>query len=390
MKKRVLLGMSGGVDSSVAAIILLKKGYEVVGVTLKLCPNEYSNLNGIKTCCSVNDVFDARKVSYSLGIDHLVMNFTEIFKKKVINKFVDEYLKGKTPNPCVYCNKYIKFEALLQRAKELNFDYIATGHYANIEYSNKAKRYLLKKSKAKKDQSYVLYNLTQEQLSKTLFPLANLEKSEIRKIALDYGLHVADKPDSQEICFVPDNNYSEFIKNFNKKEFVPGKFTDLEGNFLGTHRGIPFYTLGQRRGLGIALGKHMYVAKINPTENTIVLCDEDHRYIKSVIVDKLNFISVSGINEKIRAQVKIRYQSHTVSATLEPMKDFECDENNGSKNSGISGPKSTKEIYEETKKIKIIFDEKQKLTAPGQSAVFYDGDTVIGGGIISEVFLYNQ
>lgn len=364
MKKRVLLGMSGGVDSSAAAIILQEKGYEVVGATLKLRPDKCDTVNGSKTCCSINDILDARRVAYKLGLDHIVLNFTQSFEKKVINNFVDEYLKGKTPNPCIYCNKHVKFVALMQRAKELDFDYIATGHYANIEYSDKAKRFLLKKSKSSKDQSYVLYNLTQEQLSRTLFPLGDLDKGEIREIALKHGLHIASKPDSQEICFVPDNNYSEFIKNFTKKEFSPGKFIDLDGNTLGMHKGIPCYTLGQRRGLGISFGKYMYVAKINPNENTITLCDEAHRYIKSVIVDDLNFIAIEKLDQKIKAQVKIRHQAHTISAVLEPISDNKKDT-----------------------KVKVIFEEKQRLTSPGQSAVFYQEDTVIGGGIISEVIM---
>lgn len=364
MKKRVLLGMSGGVDSGVAALILLERGYEVVGATLKLRPDKYDVHCESKTCCSINDVFDARRVAYKLGIDHIVLNFTEAFEKQVIKRFVDEYLQGKTPNPCIYCNKYIKFEALLQRAEELDFDYIATGHYANIEYSKADKRFLLKKSKSPKDQSYVLYNLSQKQLSKTLFPLGNLDKIEVREIALRQGLHIAAKPDSQEICFVPNNNYAEFIKDFTQKDFLPGEFIDLMGNSLGQHKGIPCYTLGQRRGLGVSLGKHMYVAKIDFHENTVTLCDEAHRYIKSIIVDNLNFIATERLDKKTEAQVKIRHQAYMASAVLEPMAGSE-----------------------KNKKIKVTFLEKQRLTAPGQSAVFYQGDSVIGGGIISEVFL---
>ena len=357
MGKKVLLGMSGGVDSCVAAVLLIEKGYSVTGVTLKLCPNEYGGTED-NPCCSINDVSDARRVAYTLGIDHLVMNFTEIFKKNVIKNFVEKYLAGQTPNPCIDCNRYIKFDALMQRAKELGFDYIATGHYANIEYSDQINRFLLKKSNSSKDQSYVLYNLTQEQLSKTLFPLGDLEKAKIREIALKYKLHVASKPDSQEICFVANNKYTDFIKNYTKKEFLPGNFIDMNGKFLGKHKGIPFYTLGQRRGLGIALGKHMYVTNINPKENTITLSDKSNSYINSLIVENLNFISIKNLNSKMEALVKIRYHSPTVPAVLEPL------ENN---------------------KLKIIFLQKQRITSPGQAAVFYDGDIVIGGGIITKV-----
>lgn len=357
MKKKVLLGMSGGVDSSVAAILLLEQGYDVTGVTLKLRPDEYEDKSSCdkKTCCSLNDISDARRVAYRLGIDHIVMNFTDIFKNKVINKFVNEYIDGKTPNPCIDCNKYIKFEAMLIRAYELGFDYIATGHYANIEYSKDLNRYLLKKSESKKDQSYVLYNMTQEQLSHTIFPLGNLEKSQIREIADKHNLHVSSKPDSQEICFVPNNKYAEFIKSYTKKDFAHGSFIDSNGSFLGTHKGLIHYTVGQRRGLGIALGKHMYVTKINPQDNSIMLCDETQCYTNTLIVDKVNLISTDKLTTELYAQVKIRYHAQPASALLQPLgKD----------------------------KIKIIFDEKQKLSAPGQSAVFYDKDIVVGGGTI--------
>lgn len=357
MKKKVLLGMSGGVDSSVAAMLLLEKGYDVTGLTLKLCPDEYDdNCSSEKVCCSIDDISDARRVAYKLGIDHLVMNFTEVFKKNVIDNFVNQYLEGKTPNPCIDCNKHIKFNVMLRRANELGFDYIATGHYANIEYSEKTKRFLLKKSKSSKDQTYVLYNLTQDQLPKILFPLGNLEKNQIREIAGKNSLHVASKPDSQEICFVKNNNYAEFIENYTKKRFTPGKFVDVNGNYLGMHKGIARYTLGQRRGLGIALGKHMYVTKIEHENNTITLSCESQRYIKTIIVENLNMIMVQKLEKKTESKVKIRHQSPAVDAVLEPI---------------------------ENDKIKVEFLEKQKITSSGQSAVFYSGDYVIGGGVIA-------
>ena len=355
MKKKVMLGMSGGVDSSSAAVLLLQQGYDVTGVTLKLRPNESvcSNISG--GCCSLEDINDARRVAYKLGIDHIVMNFSDIFSHKVIDYFSSEYINGRTPNPCIACNQYIKFEAMLKRALMLNFDYIATGHYAATYFDENIKRWRLRKSKCKKDQSYVLYGMTQNQLKHTLFPLADYEKEEIRKIADKHNLCVASKPDSQEICFVPDNNYASFIKNHTGKSFPTGNFIDNKGNVLGTHSGIINYTVGQRKNLGIALGKRMYVTKINVNDNTVTLGTEQEQFKKSLLANKLNFIPFDFPRQSLKIQAKIRYQAPPVSATIVPV--------NGDT-------------------VKVIFDEEQKAVSPGQSVVFYDGDDVIGGGII--------
>ncbi|MFY9176218.1 MAG: tRNA 2-thiouridine(34) synthase MnmA [Caldicoprobacterales bacterium] len=356
-KQRVLIGMSGGVDSSVAAYILKEQGYEVIGVTMQIWPDLPGHVREREGgCCSLSAVDDARRVANHIGIPFYVMNFKEVFQDKVIDYFIDEYVKGRTPNPCIACNRYIKFDRFLKKALDLDAFYIATGHYADITYNDQSQRYILKKSVATgKDQTYALYSMTQYQLEHTLFPLGKYTKEEVRDLAKKIGLTVANKPDSQEICFVDDNDYGKFIEQQLGQQINPGNFVDTQGNILGKHKGIIHYTIGQRKGLGIALGKPMYVVSIDAEKNLVVLGDHHEVFSKEMIVERLNFISIPALIEPIRAKVKIRYTASEVPATLYPL------ENN---------------------KIKVSFDEPQRAITPGQAAVFYEDDYVLGGGII--------
>ena len=289
---KVMVGMSGGVDSSVAAKLLIDSGYDVTGVTLKLFDGGDIS-EDFRTCCSLSDVEDARSVCYRLGIDHFVFNFKEAFRKKVINQFTESYLNGKTPNPCIECNRHIKFDKMLRRAEELGFDYIATGHYAERVYDYKTNRYILKRPKDRsKDQTYVLYGLTQYQLSKTLFPLGEYEKSDIRRIAEAAGLINSRKPDSQDICFVPDGDYASFIKKNTGAEIKEGNFISADGDVIGRHKGIINYTIGQRRGIGISIGKPAYVTDKNALENTVTIGDESNLYKTEITAYDVNLISL--------------------------------------------------------------------------------------------------
>ncbi|MDE7099487.1 MAG: tRNA 2-thiouridine(34) synthase MnmA [Ruminococcus sp.] len=354
---KVMVGMSGGVDSSVCALLLHEQGYDVTGVTLKMFGDDdivQAEKEG-KTCCALNDVLDARSVAYKLGFEHLTFNFKDCFREKVMKQFVESYISGKTPNPCIECNRHIKFDKMLRRAFELGYDYIATGHYAVVEYDEKSGRYLLKRSADRtKDQTYVLYSLTQEQLAHIIFPLGNLSKSEVRQLAEKYALVNADKPDSQDICFVPDGNYVEFIKKFAEYEQTEGNFIDAGGKILGTHKGIINYTIGQRKGLGIALGKPAYVVSKDISANTVTLGDEQELYTSTLTATDVNLISVEKITEPMRITAKTRYTQKETPATLL------C--NNG--------------VYT------VDFDVPQRAITSGQAVVFYDGDTVIGGGTI--------
>ena len=288
-KKKVLLGMSGGVDSSVAALLLLKAGYDVTGMTMRLRPDAYMQQSASGGCCSLHDIDDARRVCYQLGIEHLVLNFTEQFERDVIQYFAGQYAAGRTPNPCIACNRHLKFDAMLQKARLLGYDYIATGHYA-VFGQNGAGRWLLKKAPASKDQSYVLYSLTQDQLAHTLMPLGAYTKPEARRMAEEAGLRVAHKPDSQEICFVEDNDYAGFLERYTGKKAPEGDFVDAEGHVLGRHRGITHYTIGQRKGLGVSFGRPMYVTKIDAVLNRVTLGEEGSQYASSLLADDLNFI----------------------------------------------------------------------------------------------------
>lgn len=343
---RVLVGMSGGVDSSVAALLLKQQGYEVVGVTLNLWGKERPEV-----------VNDARAVCEKLGIEYEILDFHDVFQEKVIDYFAKEYMRGRTPNPCNACNRYVKFEALLLKAVEsLDCDYIATGHYAKVECDEATGRYFLRKSEAaKKDQTYALYNLTQEQLKRTLMPLGDYTKEEVRKIAEENGLVNANRKDSQEICFVEDNDYIRFIKENYGYTQKKGNFVDANGNILGEHQGIIYYTIGQRKGLGIAFQKHMYVLKIDVEKNEVVLGEKEELFSDSLICDDVNLMMIEKLENPISATVKIRYSAMAEPATLIPIDDG---------------------------KIKVVFNEPQRAITPGQAAVFYDDDAVIGGGTI--------
>jgi tRNA-specific 2-thiouridylase len=347
---KVLTAMSGGVDSSVTAKLLVDSGYDVLGATMKLFDSEGTTTE--KSCCTADDAFDAKSVCFSMGLPHYVFNFADDFKSDVIANFCDSYINGATPNPCIECNRKLKFEKLLRRARELDCEKIATGHYARIEEVNG--RYLLRKAvDIKKDQSYVLYTLTQKQLSRTLFPLGGLTKPEVRAIAEKAGFVNAAKHESQDICFVPDGDYAAFIERYSVRSFPKGNFLDTDGNIIGEHRGIIHYTIGQRKGLGMAFGSPKYVKYINIANNAITLCNIEDIYTQSTIIKNINLIMPDRLGEKLKA--KTRYNQ-------------------------IESPCGAVLVDEDT--IKITFDEPQKAITPGQSCVLYDGEYVIGGGII--------
>ncbi len=354
-KGRVVVGMSGGVDSSVAAFLLKKEGYDVIGVTMQIWqdedPSRQSENGG---CCGLSAVDDARRVADIIGIPHYVMNFREEFKKSVIDYFVQEYMSGRTPNPCIACNRYVKWESLLEKSLSIGADYIATGHYAScLKLPNG--RYALKKAPSPKDQTYALYNLNQNQLAHTLMPLGGYDKTEIRKIAEEECLPVAHKPDSQEICFIPDHNYAAFISEYTGMEEKPGNFVNPEGTILGQHKGITHYTIGQRKHLGLSFGYPVFVSEIRPVTNEVVLSSNDNLFKNELIAENLNFMSVEDIEEPIRVSAKIRYSHKGANAVIEKVGDD---------------------------KIRCTFEEPQRAPTPGQAVVFYQNDIVLGGGVI--------
>ena len=349
--------MSGGVDSSVAAYLLKEQGYDVIGVTMQMFfdDDEYIvQKNG--GCGGKTAIEDARSVAEILDIPFHVISFRDEFKKDVMDYFVGEYQNARTPNPCVHCNRCIKFEALLNKAKELGAEYIATGHYARIDKLDNG-RYSIKTSvTATKDQTYVLYGLTQEQLSRTIMPIGEYTKEEIRSIAENkLGMNIANKPDSQDICFVPDGDYVGFINRLSKTEPVPGNFVDKDGNVLGRHKGIIYYTVGQRKGLNLAMGHPVFVVEIRPDTNEVVIGENDDIFKTTVCASKVNNMSIDNFDTEVRALGKIRYAHKGAMCTV-------------------------KKIDEDT--IECIFDEPQRAITPGQSLVLYDGDYVMGGGTI--------
>ena len=355
-KKKVVVGMSGGVDSSVAAYLLKEQGYDVIGVTMQIWQDEDRTIqeeNG--GCCGLSAVDDARRVASELEIPYYVMNFKKEFKRDVIDYFIEEYRQGRTPNPCIACNRYVKWESLLKRSMEIGADYIATGHYARIVKLENGRYTLMRSATIAKDQTYALYNLTQEQLSHTLMPVGEYSKEEVRKIAEKINLQVANKPDSQDICFVPDGDYAGFIEESTGEKIQPGNFVDMEGNILGQHKGIIHYTVGQRKGLGLALGKPVFVIEIRPETNEVVIGDREDSLSYTVRANQVNFMSVENIEGEIRVFAKIRYNHKGAWCTV---KKTGADE------------------------ILCTFDEPQRAITPGQAVVLYDGDYVLGGGTI--------
>lgn len=351
---RAIIAMSGGVDSSVAAYLMKQQGYDVIGITLKLhaTENSYDELS----CCTQKDIEDAKAVCDMLGIEHRVVDFESDFKKHVIDRFVQSYIDGGTPNPCIDCNRFIKFSQLIEIAKSEGYDFVVTGHYARVAFNKESGRYLLKKGlDESKDQSYVLYSLTQDTLSMLKLPLGEMSKDKVREIADSISLVNADKKDSQDICFVQDGKYADFISQYTGRKFEEGNFVDLHGNILGTHKGIIRYTIGQRKGLNLSLPQPMYVCDKNVDTNTVTLCLNDELFSTQLIADDVNLISVKEINEPIRVQAKIRYKHTQADATLYRVDDS---------------------------KIKLVFDTPQRAITKGQAVVMYIGDTVFGGATI--------
>lgn len=353
---KAIIAMSGGVDSSVAALLMKNAGYDCIGATMKLYTNEDANVSRENGCCSLSDVEDAKSVAHRLGMPFYVFNFTDKFHECVIDRFIDAYEKGKTPNPCIDCNRYLKFDKMLMRMKEIDYDYVVTGHYARIEFDENSGKYLLKKAvDDSKDQSYVLYMLTQEQLSHIKFPLGSYTKPQIREIAEENGFINARKKDSQDICFVPDGDYVGFIEHYTGKTFPHGLFTDKDGNSFGEHKGIVHYTIGQRKGLGIAYTKPLYVCDIQPDSNRVILGDNEDLFTDTLVADNVNIISGEFLSEPIKVLAKVRYRHKEQPATV---------------------------WQDENGFLHVKFDEPQRAITKGQSVVLYDGDTVLGGGEI--------
>ncbi|MCX5677625.1 MAG: tRNA 2-thiouridine(34) synthase MnmA [Candidatus Omnitrophica bacterium] len=357
-KTKVVVGLSGGVDSSLAAALLKKEGYDVIGITFRMWPKEECGQSSLRACCSLEAVTRARAVSEDLGIPYYVVDFSADFKKHVIDYFCSEYLKGLTPNPCVICNQKIKFGKLLEKARSLGASYVATGHYAKTGLDKKSGRFLLKEGKDKvKEQSYFLFNLSQEQLKHAIFPLGNMTKKKVRALAKRMKIKTYNTVSSQDICFIRDRNYAEYIREKTGVEIKIGKIVDKYGKVLGQHKGIPFYTIGQRRGLGVAYKEPLYVTAFDIESNRVVVGVKEDLMKKTVIADRLNWISVKGIEKPLKVMAKIRYNHKKAKAVVTNM--------------GADV-------------VRVDFDKPQSAPTPGQAVVFYDKDIVVGGGWIKE------
>ena len=355
MEKKALIAMSGGVDSSVAAFLMKERGYDCIGITMKLFANEDIGLEKDKSCCSLSDTEDARAVARRLGMPYYVMNFSGDFEKNVIDRFISAYEQGMTPNPCIDCNRYLKFESLFRRGRELGCGSIVTGHYVRTGFDPETGRYLLKKGMdEQKDQSYVLWSLTQEQLRHAVFPLGELEKTKVREIAEAEGFVNAKKHDSQDICFVT-GDYADFIRERTGREYPEGDFIDEDGKVLGRHKGVIHYTIGQRKGFGLSFPQPMYVKKIDVANNTVTLAPNEALFSRELTASSINWISIPGIRGELRVKARIRYHHREQWAAVTPIG---------------------------TDRVRVVFDEPQRAITAGQSLVMYDGDTVVGGGII--------
>jgi tRNA-specific 2-thiouridylase len=349
--------MSGGGDSAGAAALMVAGGHEVVGVTMNLWPSWVPETGG-QGCCGIGAIDDARSVARTLGIRHYVLNLREAFEREVIGYFASEYARGRTPNPCIACNRSIKFDLLLRRVRALGMDLLATGHYARVDRGPDGRFRLLRALDPRKDQSYVLTSLTQDQLAHLCFPIGDHAKPEIREIARRYGLCVADKPDSQEICFVPGGDYAAVVERFESQALRPGPIYDLRGRHLGQHRGLARYTVGQRRGLGLAGRNPWYVAQIDPARNALIVGGAEAVQCSELVADEVNWIAVPGLDGDRRVMVRIRHASADVPAVIAP------------------GPRG---------RVTVRFETWPRAAAPGQAVAFYNGDVVLGGGVIAEV-----